>query len=188
MEQMISRVHELVTKHKSIVIAVSEGIRMADGHFVCELSASSAATDAFGHKMMQGAGKYLADIIHERLGIKTRAIELNTLQRCASHSASATDINEAFQVGAAAMHAASEGNTGLVVTLKRLPGASYQCVTDLSDVHEIANVEKKVPKEWITEDGTAVSEKMLSYLRPLIQGELYPVMVDGLPRHLVLKR
>ena len=108
------------------------------------------------------------------------------VQRCASHMTSRVDITEAFQVGGAAVKAAFEGKTGMVATLKRLSDDHYVCITGLSDVHEIANVEKKVPVEWIAEDGTGVSEELLHYIRPLIQAELSPVMVDGLPRHLRL--
>ena len=186
MDGFTEKVRQLVTERKSIVIAVSEGIRLADGQFVCELASHSDAVDAFGHKMMQGAAKYLADKINAELGIKTRAIELNTLQRCASHMTSRVDITEAFQVGGAAVKAAFEGKTGMVATLKRLSEDPYVCITGLSDVHEIANIEKKVPVEWITENGTNVSEKLIHYIRPLIQAELSPVMVDGLPRHLRL--
>ena len=186
MDGFTEKVRQLVAERKSIVIAVSEGIRLADGQFVCELASHSDAVDAFGHKMMQGAAKYLADKINAELGIKTRAIELNTLQRCASHMTSRVDITEAFQVGGAAVKAAFEGKTGMVATLKRLSEDPYVCITGLSDVHEIANIEKKVPVEWITENGTNVSEKLIHYIRPLIQAELSPVMVDGLPRHLRL--
>ena len=181
-----ARVQSLMQKKKSLVIAVSEGIRLADGRFVCELASDCAAVDAFGHKMMQGAGKYLADLLHASLGIKTRAIELNTPQRCAAHLASLTDVNEAFQVGCAAVGAAADGKSGMVVTLKRLSTSPYSCITALADVHEIANVEKKIPVEWLCADGSAPDAELLDYLRPLIQGESSPVMAGGLPRHLIL--
>lgn len=187
LDLFVERVEKLVRRKGSIVIAVSEGIRLADGKFVCELAAHSNAVDAFGHKMMQGAAKYLADLINAKLSIKTRAVELNTLQRCASHMTSRVDITEAFQVGGAAVKAAFEGKTGMVATLNRLSEDPYVCITGLADVHEVANFEKKVPLEWITRDGTDVSPELVHYIRPLIQAELSPVMVDGLPRHLRLK-
>lgn len=180
------KVCRLTEKKKSVVIALSEGVRLADGRFVCELASGQGAVDAFGHKMMQGAGKYLADMLSSSLGIKTRAIELNTLQRCASHMASRVDVTEAFQVGGAAVKAAFEGKTGMVATLTRISDFPYLCTTGISDVHEIANVEKKVPTEWITEDGCSVSGELLNYIRPLIQSEVTPFMVNGLPRHLKL--
>lgn len=186
-EDFMKKVQEKARTKKSLVIGVSEGIRLSDGRFVCELASASGSVDAFGHKMMQGAAKYLADRLHLEFGMKTRAIELSTLQRSASHLASQVDVSEAFLVGGAAVAAAFEGKTGMVVTLQRLSQKPYSCSTGLSDVHEIANVEKKVPSEWITQDGAFVSAELLDYIRPLIQGESAPVMVNGLPRHLRLK-
>ncbi len=180
------RVEELVARRKSCVIAVSEGIKLADGRYVFELTSHSGTVDAFGHKQLQGTARFLADKINAELGIKTRAIELSTLQRCASHMTSRVDITEAFQVGGAAVKAAFEGESGNVIVLKRVSEYPYICVTDSQDVNKIANVEKKVPLEWITNDGTYVSDELLHYIRPLIQAELSPVMVDGLPRHLRL--
>lgn len=180
------KVKELLTKKKSIVIAISEGIKIPDGRYVFELGSHFDTVDAFGHMRLQGSARYLADMLTRELGIKTRAIDLNTLQRCAAHMTSRVDITEAFQVGGAAVKAAFEGKSGMVTILKRLSEDPYVCVTDLSDVHEIANIEKKVPLEWITKDGTFVSDELIHYIRPLIQAELSPVMVDGLPRHLRL--
>lgn len=185
-ELFIQRVKELVAHKKSCVIAISEGIRLADGRYVCELESQSQAVDAFGHKRLEGSGKHLANLLNAKLGIKTRAIELSTLQRCASHMTSRVDITEAFQVGGAAVKAAFEGETGQVIVLKRVSEDPYICVTDSQDVHKIANIEKKVPLEWITPDGTYVTEELIHYIRPLIQAELSPMMVDGLPRHLRL--
>ncbi len=183
-DRFVEKVRSLLSEKKSIVIAVSEGIRLANGQFVCELVSHSDAVDAFGHKRMQGAARCLADTLGDRLGIKTRAIELNTLQRCAAHMSSRVDITEAFQVGGAAVRAAFDGKTGIVTTLQRLSDDPYLCVTSFSDVRQVANIEKKVPLEWITEDGISVSDELVHYIRPLIQAELSPVMVDGLPRHL----
>ena len=186
-ELFVDRVRELVERKKSCVIAVSEGIKLADGRYVFELASHSESVDAFGHKQIQGAARYLTEQISAKLGIKTRAIELNTLQRCASHMTSRVDITEAFQVGGAAVKAAFEGESGNVIVLKRISEDPYICVTDSQDVHKIANIEKKVPLEWITNDGTYVSDELVHYIRPLIQAELSPVMVDGLPRHLRLE-
>ena len=116
--------------------------------------------------------------------MKTRAIELSTLQRCAAHLTSRVDITEAFQVGGAAVKAAFEGETGKVIVLDRVSDDPYICTTSSQNVHKIANIEKKVPLEWIIDDGTNVSEDLIHYIRPLIQAELSPVMVNGLPRHL----
>lgn len=187
LDQFIEKVRNLQEKKRSVVIAVSEGIRLADGRYVAELSADLGGEDAFGHKILTGAATYLSREIGRRIGCKSRAIEFNTLQRCASHIVSRVDITEAFQVGGAAVKAALEGETGKMVILKRVSEDPYICVTDTFDVHEIANVEKKVPRGWINESGDYVTEEFEHYVRPLIQAELTPVMVDGLPRHLTLK-
>ena len=187
MELFMDKVRELQKTKKSVVIAVSEGIRLADGRYVAELGADLGREDAFGHKILTGAATYLSREIGRQIGCKIRAIEFNTLQRCASHIVSRVDITEAFQVGGAAVKAAMEGQTGKMVTLKRVSDDPYICVTDTFDVHKIANVEKKVPREWINESGDYVTEAFEHYVRPLIQAELTPMMVDGLPRHLTLR-
>ncbi len=187
MDQFIEKVRKLQETKRSVVIAVSEGIRLADGRYVAELGTELGAEDAFGHKILTGAATYLSREIGRRIGCKSRAIEFNTLQRCASHIVSRVDITEAFQVGGAAVKAAMEGETGKMVILKRVSEDPYICVTDTFDVHKIANVEKKVPRNWINEAGDFVTEEFEHYVRPLIQAELTPMMVDGLPRHLTLK-
>ena len=143
--------------------------------------------DAFGHRQLTGTARYLAERISREVGCKTRAIEFNSLQRCASHIVGRVDITEAFQVGGAAVKAAFEGETAKMIILKRISDDPYLCVTDLYDVHKIANVEKKVPREWINEAGDYVTPEFVNYVRPLIQAELTPMMVDGLPRHLRLE-
>ena len=179
-----SRVEKLLKKKTSVVIAVSEGIRTADGNYVCELGKDINFVDSFGHKQLSGTASYLAHYIAAELGAKTRAIELSTLQRAGSHLASRVDILEAYQVGGAAVKAADEGDSGMMVTLERTSEDPYQAQTAVKNVHKIANVEKKVPREWITEDGTYVTPEFVNYIRPLIQAELTAIMVDGLPRHL----
>ncbi len=185
-DKFLARMSELAKSKSSIVIAISEGVRLPDGRYVFELRDHMEYVDAFGHKQLQGTAKFLADEIGSRLGIKTRAIELSTLQRCAAHMTSRVDITEAFQVGGAAVKAAFEGESGKVVVLERISEDPYICTTSCQDVHKIANIEKKVPLEWITRDGTYVSDELIHYIRPLIQAELSPMMVDGLPRHLRL--
>ena len=178
------RVKGLLEKKPSVVVAVSEGICTEDGKYVCELGNSVDFVDAFGHKQLSGTAAYLANYIAGELGCKTRAIELSTLQRSASHAASRVDILEAYQVGGAAVKAADEGDSGKMVVLQRLSDDPYQCGTEVKDVHKIANDEKLVPPEWVTPDGTYVTSEFISYVRPLIQGDVSPVMVDGIPRHL----
>ena len=177
---------ELAATKSSVVIAVSEGVKVADGRYVCEIG-REVAVDAFGHKQMSGTAVMLADKIAAETGLKTRAIEFSTLQRAATHLASLTDINEAFQVGHDAVVAAEEGKTGMMITLDRNGDDPYQCGTSAYDIHAIANVERNVPDEWITEDGKGLTEGYEKYARPLIMGELQPLFVNGLPRHLVRK-
>lgn len=185
-DTFMERVKALSKEKSSIVIAISEGIKLEDGRYVFELADHVEFTDAFGHKQLSGSAKFLADKIGAELGVKTRAIELSTLQRCAAHMTSRVDITEAFQVGGAAVKAAFEGESGRVIVLDRVSEDPYICTTSSQDVHKIANIEKKVPLEWIINDGTFVSDELIHYIRPLIQAELSPVMVDGLPRHLKL--
>ncbi len=182
-DHFMKRVKELAAKGKSLVIAVSEGVKVADGRYVFELDNHVEMIDAFGHKQMSGTAKFLSNKIASELGLKSRAIELSTLQRCAAHMSSRTDITEAYNVGGAAVKAAFEGETGKVVVLKRVSDDPYMCITETGDVHKIANVEKKVPLEWITDDDY-VTDELVHYIRPLIQAELSPIMIDGLPRHL----
>ncbi|MCU6747653.1 6-phosphofructokinase [Faecalicatena acetigenes] len=179
-----NKVKELLEQKPSVVVAISEGIRLADGRYVCELGQSIDFVDAFGHKQLSGTANYLASYIAGEIGCKTRAIELSSLQRSASHCASRVDILEAYQVGGAAVKAADEGDSGKMVVLKRLSDDPYQSGTEVKDVHKIANDEKLVPREWLNEEGTYVTDEFVNYVRPLIQGDVSPIMVDGIPRHL----
>lgn len=186
-DHFMKKVTDLQKVKKSVVVAISEGVKVADGRYVCELTDNIDYVDAFGHKQLTGTSRYLAGRISKEMGCKTRAIEFNSLQRCASHIVGRVDITEAFQVGGAAVKAAFEGETGKMIILKRVSDDPYICVTDIYDVHKIANIEKKVPREWINETGDYVTQEFVNYVRPLIQAELTPMMVDGLPRHLRLE-
>lgn len=185
-EAFLKTVENLQKTKKSIVVAISEGIRTADGKYVFELGSHTEYVDAFGHKQLSGTAKYLSALVSQKLGCKSRAIELSTLQRCAGHLTSRVDITEAYQVGGSAVKAAFDGETGKVVILKRVSEDPYICITDLYDVHKIANIEKKVPLDWINPDGRGVSDKLVNYIRPLIQAELTPIMITGQPRHIVV--
>ena len=185
MDKFMEKVKYLSETKSSVVIAVSEGIALADGRFVCELGNASDFVDAFGHKQLSGCAATLANKVAAETGLKTRAVEFSTLQRAATHLASLTDINEAFQVGHDAVMAAEEGKTGMMITLDRNGDDPYQCGTSAYDIHAIANVERPVPAEWITEDGCDVNDGYVKYARPLIMGELQPLYVNGVPRHLV---
>ena len=183
-EGFVKSVEDLLQKKDVVVAVVSEGIKSEDGHYVCENTAGSETTDAFGHIQMTGTASYLASVIQKDLGCKTRAVELSTLQRAAAHLASKTDVDEAFNVGGACIKAADEGSTGVMVVIERVSNDPYESSTAVYDVHRIANAEKVVPRKWINKNADYVTEEFLDYVRPLIQGQYSPVMVDGLPRHL----
>ena len=159
-----------------------------DGKFVCEIGDENKSVDAFGHKQLSGTASRLANIIAKETGLKTRAIEFSTLQRSATHLASLTDINEATNVGARAVEEANKGNTGMMVTIVRnQENDKYSSTTDVYDIHDIANVEKKVPTSMIDTKNNTLTDEYLDYARPLIMGELLPIFKNGLPLHLIRK-
>lgn len=183
-DHFIDKVATLQKQRQSIVIAVSEGIKLEDGRYVCLLSDDARRVDAFGHTNLTGTARYLANRVAQALPTKTRCIELSTLQRCAAHISSRTDITEAYQVGGAAVKAAFEGHTGEMVGIHRISDDPYQYVTQAVDVHRVANLEKKIPPEWIDTNHTHLEPAFLRYARPLIQAELSPIYIDGLVRHI----
>ena len=183
----LEKVAQLEKDRHNVIIAASEGVKNKDGVFLCDLVSTAGQLDAFGHKaILSGTSRYLADLIHVRLGCKTRAIEFSTLQRCASHLASRTDITEAYQVGGASVEAAYRGETGKLCATRRISDMPYRTETEMVDVQNVANLEKRVPDDWISQDGMHVTEAFHHYARPLIQAELTPIYIDGVPRHLHL--
>ena len=186
-DAFLARVSDLARERHNVIIAVSEGVKNAEGVFLCDLVSTAGQLDAFGHKaILSGTSRYLAELIRVRLGCKTRAIEFSTLQRCASHLASRTDVTEAYQVGGAAVEAAMRGETGKMCAIKRLSDQPYRVRTEMVDVASVANLEKQVPDAWIAEDGMHVNENFERYARPLIQAELTPIYINGVPRHIHL--
>ena len=184
-DRFLEKVERMQKERESVVIAVSEGVKLPDGRFVCELSDDHRTVDAFGHINLTGTARYLSNLVARNLPTRTRAVELSILQRCGAHLASRTDITEAFQVGGAAAKAAFEGETGKMVALKRLSNDPYQCTTELVDIGDVANYEKKVPVEWINDTRTDMLPEFLAYARPLIQAELTPIYINGLTQHIV---
>ncbi len=182
----LKKVEKMQKDKKSIVIAVSEGVKLLDGRYVCELSDDARYVDAFGHKKLTGTARYLSNQVARSFGVKVRSIELSTLQRCAGHITSRTDITEAYQVGGAAVKAAFEGHSGEMIALKRISNNPYQCTTEAHNVKEVANLEKKIPLDWISDDYTNMRKVFLEYAKPLIQAELSPIFIEGLPRHIFL--
>jgi len=169
----------------AIVVAVSEGVKTADGKYAAE-SYQSGAVDAFGHKYLAGTAKFLTDIIKERIGCKVRAIELNRMQRCSAHIASKTDIEESKALGAAAAKKAVEGVSGQMTAIRRLNGETYKTEIYSVDIALVANEEKVVPREWINAAGNDVMPDCISYIKPLIMGETAPTYENGIPKHFIL--
>ena len=186
LDDFTDKVSKLLETKNSVVVAVSEGITLADGRNVCEIHGEIEKLDAFGHKILTGAGQFLATELAGRLGCKTRAIEFNTPQRAAAHFASETDINEAFMSGAFAVKAGFEGETGKMVVLVRNDENGYECKPSAYDINKIANEVKFVPSAWITEDGAGVTEEFVNYVKPLISGVPDIIYENGLPKHIVL--
>ena len=184
-KRLIQRTEEIFKTKNNIVIAVSEGLKTADGKNICEAEGKITKLDAFGHKILTGAGRYLAELIGDKLKCKTRAIELNTMQRSAAHFASKTDIDEAFMAGAFAVRAAEEGENGKMVAFERSEGA-YKCTAKACEIEKIANKTKYVPDSWITKDKLNVTNEIIEYIKPLILGEPEIIFKNGLPEHLVL--
>ena len=182
-DQFITDVNKSLQDHPAVLVAVSEGIRFQNGEYV---GASAEAVDAFGHKALSGAGKVLENLVKNRIGCKVRSIELNLPQRCASHIASLTDINESVSTGKAAVHHAVSGETAKMIIMKRNIGAEYSVVFESADISGIANAVKPVPRHFINESGNGLTKECINYLAPLIVGEVSPVYENGMPKHIVL--
>ena len=183
MERFLEDVKTVNKEYKNVIVAISEGIRDEDGAYICE-STASGLKDIFGHKYLSGSGKVLENAVRENLGYKARAVELNVLQRCASHTASLTDINEAEQIGKAAVKEALEGTTGKMMVYVRDNGKEYSISIKTHDIKSIANEEKVVPRDWINKDGNDVTEHFIQYAAPLILGEPKIQYQNGLPVYL----
>ncbi|WP_310601813.1 6-phosphofructokinase [Anaerosporobacter sp.] len=177
----VSDVRTQLEKRNHVIIAVSEGIKDPAGMYI---SANSTGTDQFGHVMLSGTGKYLENLIKNTIGCKVRSIELNVLQRCASHISSQTDLDEAYELGKNAFRLATQGETAKMVTLTRTSNAPYTVTYDSTDVSNVANVEKCIPREWINEAGNDITQELIDYIYPLIQGEVPITYQNGIPSYL----
>lgn len=186
-DRFIEDVKEKLETNTAVMVAISEGVHDADGRFICEQGQGEVEKDVFGHSKLTGTGKILEEAIRAKIGCKVRSIELNLLQRCAAHVMSKTDIEESKNLGAFAVQYATEGVSGKMSSLVRKSSNPYEVEYTSVDISQVANHEKKVPTDWINEAGNGVNEKMLEYLKPLVQGELSSVYVDGIPQYVVLK-
>ncbi len=180
-DRFLQQVEEGLKATPNLVVCISEGINDGKGTFICEL-ASDVGVDTFGHKMLTGSGKYLENLVKEKLGVKVRSIELNVCQRCSSAMLSGTDHKEAIASGAFGVKCALEGETGKMIAFRRREDSDYAVDYVCEDVNLICNEEKTVPEQWITKDGYDVSEEFLAYALPLIQGDVAVPSEGGLPK------
>lgn len=185
MDKFFCDVKACLDRHPNVVVAVSEGVRFADGRYVGEGTQSGVA-DAFGHKYLSGTGKALELAVKEKFGCKVRSVELNICQRAAAHLQSKTDIDESVRVGKGAVDAAISGVTREMMTIDRVSDAPYRSEIGHSDVSKIANLIKKVDDEFINADGNHITDAGINYLLPLIAGETAPEWKDGLPVYCIL--
>ena len=180
---LLSAIEQRLREKNNVIVVVSEGVHHADGSFLFD--AKSVAIDTFGHLAAQsGTAQYLSQLAKDQLGVKSRGIELNTLQRCASHAASKVDLDEAEALGTAGVEAVLQGKTGVMVGIHRTSDTPYTTEVRTTPVADVANKVKLVPREMISKDGFNVTDAALTYLRPLVAGMEEPISTDGLPRFL----
>ena len=180
-EQFLADVQKAFEHTSNLVVCISEGINDGNGKFVCEL-ASDVGVDTFGHKMLTGSGKYLENLVKDRLGVKVRSIELNVNQRCSSAMLSATDEKEAIASGSFGVQTALKGTTGMMIAFHRTDDADYHITYAPEDVNLICNQEKTVPLDWITGNGSDIGQQFIDYALPLIQGSVKVPEEGGLPK------
>lgn len=177
-EQFLEDTRQQMAKHKAVIIAISEGVADPEA-----AAFQPGVTDEFGHKYLSGIGKYLEQVVREQIGCKVRSIELNVMQRCSSHLCSKTDIDESVQIGAAGVRAALAGETGIVMTFRRVSDQPYAIVVKSTSAANIANQERFLPPAYINDAGNNITEAAWSYFLPLIQGECNIRLHNGLPVH-----
>ncbi|MBX3709375.1 MAG: 6-phosphofructokinase [Gammaproteobacteria bacterium] len=179
----LNRVEECVKKYAHCSIVVSEGVKNAEGNFISE----QGLVDAFGHKQLGGVAPVIAKLIKENLGYKYHWALADYLQRAARHIASKTDVEHAYAVGKAAVEMALAGKNAVMPIIVREKSDTYRWSIGEVPLDKVANVEMKMPREYITEDGFGITEACKHYLSPLIQGEDYPTYQHGLPVYVKLK-
>jgi 6-phosphofructokinase 1 len=182
-DKFLARVEETVKKHGYCVIAVSEGLKGADGKFMSE----SGLRDAFGHAQLGGVAPVIANLVREKLKYKYHWAVADYLQRAARHIASKTDVAQAYAVGKAAVEMALKGRNSVMPTIERKSAKPYKWTIGAADLKNVANKEKFMPRDYITADGFHITAKCRAYLSPLIQGEDYPPFKNGLPNYVTLK-
>ena len=179
LDRFLSDVRQEMSKHKAVIVAVSEGIEVPEG-------VQSGVVDNFGHKYLSGIGKYLEDVVRREIGCKVRSIELNVMQRCSSHICSKTDIDEAEAIGSAGVRCALSGETGKVMVFHRIGDVPYTVVIETADAQDVANKEKFLPEKYINSAGNNIRDFALNYFLPLIQGDLNLSTENGIPKHFAI--
>jgi len=179
----IARVKALVEKYDYCSVVVSEGAKHPDGRFLAE----QGTKDAFGHAQLGGAAPVVADMVRQALGYKFHWAVADYLQRAARHIASATDVEQAYAVGQAAVEFAVAGENAIMPAIVRTSSSPYKWEIGKAPLAKVANVEKMMPREFISADGFGITQACRTYLTPLIQGEAYPPYLDGMPRYVTLK-
>ena len=181
--KFIARVDALVRRHGYCTVVVSEGCHHADGTFLAE----QGTRDAFGHAQLGGAAPVVAGMVKKALGHKFHWAVADYLQRAARHIASATDVRQAYELGARAVELALQGHNAVMPTIERVADKPYRYRIGMAPLAKVANVEKFMPRDFITKDGFGITEKCKAYLRPLIRGEDFPAFKNGLPVYATLK-
>ena len=182
-KKFLAKVDENVKKFGYCTVVVSEGCHYPDGKFLAE----QGTRDAFGHAQLGGAAPVVANMVKEALGYKFHWAVADYLQRAARHVASKTDVKQAYQLGKAAVELAVKGYNSVMPTIDRVSDEPYKYKIGVADLKDVANVEKFMPKDFISKDGFGITAKCKRYLLPLIQGEDYPPYENGLPKYVTLK-
>lgn len=181
--KFLNDIQKLFKKKHSIIIAVSEGIKTKDGHYL-DQDCKSTNKDAFGHIIHSGTGKILEQLVMQKFNCKVRSIELNVLQRCAMHMASKTDIEEAFEIGQQAVISAKNGESAIMMIFKRISNKPYLTEIQSENIENIANAERGIPIDWINEDHNGIKKEFYNYMLPLIQGEVELKYKNGIPSYI----
>jgi 6-phosphofructokinase 1 len=182
-ERFLAKVDATVKRYGYCAMVVSEGLRNADGKFIAEVG----TRDAFGHAQLGGVAPVIAALVKDKLGYKYHWAVADYLQRSARHIASKTDVEQAYALGKAAVQFALKGHDAVMPIIVRISNKPYRWKVGMADLADVANVEKKMPRDFITPDGFGITRKCRTYLGPLIKGEDYPPFKNGLPQYVKLK-
>lgn len=185
-EKFLNDIREVFKRKRNIIIAVSEGIKGEDGQFL-DSDSKYAKKDAFGHILHSGTGKVLETMVYKEFKCKVRSIELNVLQRCAGHIASAVDLDESFAIGQYAVKTSMNGVSDVMMVFNRTSNNPYTIECDYNDVAKIANLEKRIPIEWINKEHNDITKELYNYLYPLIQGEIDVHYKNGIPEYVDIR-